>query len=143
LLLLLIDCFVLICSLQSISYYSPLTIPASTSTNAAVTTTTTTTNPSLASTTNTRGGDSISLNRSAPDRKTIHNIPTRQHYPANSSATNSGINPDHRSSTRTPNNSTMAFGDTNSRYQQGMMMSGANNGAQSFLSKLSSKFARR
>ncbi|CAF1316026.1 unnamed protein product [Rotaria sordida] len=109
---------------------------------------TTTTNTQLASTTNTRtgsGNDGVSLNRSAPDRKTIHNIPTRQHYPTtNTSATTGGFNTEHRASTRNPHSSTMANTDTNNRYQHGAMMSSTtNSGAQSFLSKLSSKFARR
>jgi hypothetical protein len=84
------------------------------------------------------------LNRSAPDRKTIHNLPSRQHHQGtNASGATSGIHPDHRASTRNPTSSSSAYNDTNSRYQQGLMMSNSNNGAQSFLSKLSSKFARR
>ncbi|CAF2879593.1 unnamed protein product [Rotaria sp. Silwood2] len=114
----------------------------------ASTTSPTTTNAPLASTTNTRtgsGNDGLSLNRSAPDRKTIHTIPTRQHYPTtNTSATTSGFNTEHRASTRNPTSSAMANTDVNNRHQQGAMMSSAaNSGAQSFLSKLSSKFARR
>jgi hypothetical protein len=78
----------------------------------------------------------MQLNRSAPDRKTFHHIPSRQHNPTtNTSGTTSGIHPDHSSS--------MAYADANNRYQQGAMMSSSNSGAQSFLSKLSSKFARK
>ncbi len=84
------------------------------------------------------------MNRAAPDRKTIHNIPSRQHYStANASAAPSGINADHRASIRNTNTGTMNYTDMNNRHQPGAMMSGTNNGAQSFLSKLSSKFARR
>jgi hypothetical protein len=106
---------------------------------------TTTPTTTLASTTGTRtGSDSIPLNRSAPDRKTIHNIPSRQHHPTtNTSAATGGINSDHRASTRNPASNTMGYADMNSRYQYGAMTSGSNSGAQSFLSKLSSKFARR
>ncbi len=110
-------------------------------------TTTPTTNTSAASTTGSRGSsgnDSNPLNRSAPDRKTIHNIPSRQHHQVtNTSAATGGINADHRASTRNPNTGTMGYGDMHNRYQQGAMMSSTNSGAQSFLSKLSSKFARR
>ncbi len=98
-----------------------------------------------ASSTNTRSGnDGVPLNRSAPDRKTIHNIPSRQHHPTtNTSMTHSGINNDHRASTRNPNSNTMGYTDMNNRQQYGATMSSTNSGAQSFLSKLSSKFARR
>ncbi len=117
-----------------IFYYSPST--AQTITNAP-----------LSSTTSTRpgtGNDNMPLNRSAPDRKTIHNIPSRQHHPiTNTSGATSGIHPDHRASTRNPPSNSMAYNDANSRYQQGAMTSNSNSGAQSFLSKLSSKFARR
>jgi hypothetical protein len=104
-----------------------------------------TTNTTLVPTTSTRAGnDGVPLNRSAPDRKTIHNLPPRQHHPTTStSAATSGIHPDHRASTRNPNSSSMAYADANNRYPQGEMMANSNNGAQSFLSKLSSKFARR
>jgi hypothetical protein len=86
----------------------------------------------------------MQLNRSAPDRKTFHHIPSRQHNPTtNTSGTTSGIHLDHRASTRNPNSSSMAYADANNRYQQGAMMSSSNSGAQSFLSKLSSKFARK
>jgi hypothetical protein len=87
------------------------------------------------------GNNPMPINRSAPDRKTIHNIPSRQHHPATStSAATSGLHPDHRASTRNPNNS---YADANNRYQQGAVVPSSNSGAQSFLSKLSSKFARR
>jgi len=120
--------------LSFFSYYSPSTGQA-------------TTNAPLTSTTSARptsGNDGMPLNRSAPDRKTIHTIPTRQHHATtNTSATTSGIHPDHRASTRNPPSHSMAYNDTNNRFQQGAIMSNSNNGAQSFLSKLSSKFARR
>jgi hypothetical protein len=133
------------------SYCSPMTVPASVTTNSSGTTTPTSTNTTLASSTNTRTGsavgDSGHLNRSAPDRKTIHSIPTRPHYSnnnnSNTSSVTSGTNVEHRSSTRNPNSSTMVFGETNNRHQTATMMSSTNSGAQSFLSKLSSKFARR
>ena len=120
----------------------------SATTNSSVTTTPTTTNATLASTTNTRtsntAGDGGYLNRSAPDRKTIHNIPTRPHYTNNNtSSATSGTNADHRASTRNPNTSTMAFGEMHNRHQQATNISNTHSGAQSFLSKLSSKFARR
>lgn len=84
------------------------------------------------------------LNRAAPDRKTIHHLPSRQQQPlTNTSGTASGIHPDHRASTRNPTSTSMAYGDANSRYQTGAAMSNSNSGAQSFLSKLSSKFARK
>ena len=84
------------------------------------------------------------LNRSAPDRKTIHHLPSRQHPGGpNASGTASGIHPDHRASTRNPTSTSMAYGDFNNRYQTGGAMSNSNSGAQSFLSKLSSKFARK
>ncbi len=90
------------------------------------------------------GNDNMPLNRSAPDRKTIHNLPSRQHHPAtNTSGTTSGIHPDYRASTRNPTSNSAAYNDANNRYQPGAMMSNSNSGAQSFLSKLSSKFARR
>lgn len=84
------------------------------------------------------------MNRAAPDRKTIHTIPTRQNYPGtNTSSATSGYGTEHRTS-KNANNSTTANTDTLSRNQQGTMTSSAtNSGAQSFLSKLSSKFARR
>ncbi len=113
-------------------------VPASTTTNsAAAATAPNSTNTPLASSTNTRsgsGGDGGLLNRSAPDRQTIHSTyPSRQHATA---------------STRNSNNSTTDFSDGNTRYQQqagatSSMIGGTGNGAQSFLSKLSSKFARR
>ena len=107
----------------------------------------TTTNTQLVSTTSTRAGsgyDGTPLSRSAPDRKTIHNIPSRQPYStANTSAATSRLNTEHRASKRKANSSAMAYTDAYNRHQQGTMMSATNNGAQSFLSKLSSKFARR
>ena len=138
---------------------SPMTNPSSATANSSVSTTPTSTNPTLASSTNTRTGsgataiapaaptiESGHLNRSAPDRKTIHNIPTRPHHSTSnntSSSATSGSHVDHRASTRNPPSSTMAFGETHTRHQQASMMSNTNSGAQSFLSKLSSKFARR
>lgn len=84
------------------------------------------------------------LNRAAPDRKTIHHLPSRQQQQlTNASGTASGIHPDHRASTRNPTSTSMAYGDANNRYQTGAAMSNSNSGAQSFLSKLSSKFARK
>jgi hypothetical protein len=129
---------------------SPLMVQASTTTNSAVTTAHTQlplnpTSTPPASTTNTRagsGGDGALLNRSAPDRKTIHSTyPSRQHQGSTTAA-------DHRASTRQPNSSTMGFSDGNNRHQQqaggaSSMIGGTGSGAQSFLSKLSSKFARR
>lgn len=125
---------------------------ASTTANTAVTTAPNqlplnTTSTPLASSTNTRVGSGGSgegglLNRSAPDRKTIHSTyPSRQHQ-------SSTTNPDYRASTRHPNSSTMGFSDANSRHQPqaggaSSMIGGTGSGAQSFLSKLSSKFARR
>lgn len=105
--------------------------------------------PPLASSTNTRtasgGADGALLNRSAPDRKTIHStFPSRQH-PASSTSTN----PDYRASTRHPPNSATGYSDGHtSRHQPqagaaSSMIGGTGSGAQSFLSKLSSKFARR
>jgi hypothetical protein len=127
-------------SSRSICYCSPPTIQPTIPTP-------TTANTPIAPTTNTRAGSSnagIPLNRAAPDRKTIHNIPTRPHYSTtNASAVPSGINADHRASIRNTNTGTMNYTDMNNRHQAGAMMSGTNNGAQSFLSKLSSKFARR
>jgi hypothetical protein len=131
-----------------LSYCSPLMVQASTTTNSATTTTPTqlplaTNSTPLSSSTNTRvgsGGDGAPLNRSAPDRKTIHStFPSRQHHTASG---------DQRASTRNPNSSTMGFSDGNNRHQQqaggaSSMMGGTGSGAQSFLSKLSSKFARR
>jgi hypothetical protein len=125
-------------------------VQASTTANSAVTTAPnqlplTTTSTPLASSTNTRvgsGGDGALLNRSAPDRKTIHStFPSRQHP-------TSTTNPDYRASTRNPNSSTMGFSDGNPRHQQqaggaSSTIGGTGSGAQSFLSKLSSKFARR
>jgi hypothetical protein len=126
-------------------------VQASTTANSAVTTAPnqlplTTTGTPLTSSTNTRvgggGGDGALLNRSAPDRKTIHStFPSRQHQP-------STTNPDYRASTRNPNSSTTGFSDGNTRHQPeaggaSSMIGGTGSGAQSFLSKLSSKFARR
>jgi hypothetical protein len=105
----------------------------------------TTTSTPLASSTNTRagsGGDGVLFNRSAPDRKTINStFPSRQHP-------SSSTNPDYRASTRHATNNTMDFSDGHSRHQQSAdtassMIGGTGSGAQSFLSKLSSKFARR
>lgn len=102
----------------------------------------------LASSTNTRagsGGDGGLLNRSAPDRKTIHStFPSRQYQTSTTTTAAS----DYRASTRHPNSSTMGFNDGNNRHQQhaggaSSMIGGTGSGAQSFLSKLSSKFARR
>lgn len=101
----------------------------------------------LASSTNTRttsGADGALLNRSAPDRKTIHStFPSRQH-PTSSTSTN----PDYRASTRNPTSSTTSSSDGYPRHQPqagaaSSMIGGTGSGAQSFLSKLSSKFARR
>jgi hypothetical protein len=101
----------------------------------------TTTSTPLASSTNTRvgsGGDGTLFNRSAPDRKTINStFPSRQHPSASA-------NPDYRASIRNP----MGSSDGHSRHQQSAdsasnMIGGTGSGAQSFLSKLSSKFARR
>ncbi|CAF0793378.1 unnamed protein product [Adineta steineri] len=126
------------------NYPQPYNFNSSTVQSAA--STPTSANPPAVPTTNTRTGSGSSgnpLNRAAPDRKTIHNIPTRQPHPTtNASATTSGLNTDHRASARNPN-STMNYGDINNRNQHGAMMSSTNSGAQSFLSKLSSKFARR
>jgi len=138
---------------------SPMTNPSSATANSSVSTTPTSTNPTLASSTNTRTGSGATaisptvptiegghLNRSAPDRKTIHTIPTRPHHSTSnntSSSATSGTNADYRASTRNPTSSTMAFGEAHQRHQQASMMSNTNSGAQSFLSKLSSKFARR
>ncbi|CAF0911570.1 unnamed protein product [Rotaria sordida] len=133
------------------STVNSLMVQASTTTNSAVNTTPaqlplTTTSTPLASSTNTRissGGDGVLLNRSAPDRKTIHStFPSRQ-YQTSTTTPN-----DYRASTRTPNSSTMGFSDGNNRHQQhaggaSSMIGGTGSGAQSFLSKLSSKFARR
>ncbi|CAF0793681.1 unnamed protein product [Rotaria sp. Silwood1] len=132
------------------STVNSLLVQASTTANSAVSTTPaqlplTTTNTPLASSTNTRvgsGGDGVLLNRSAPDRKTIHStFPSRQ-YQTSTTTT------DYRASTRNPNSSTMGFSDGNNRHQQhaggaSSMIGGTGSGAQSFLSKLSSKFARR
>ncbi|CAF0849941.1 unnamed protein product [Adineta ricciae] len=113
----------------------------------ASTTTPTTSNAPLvppASSRTSSGNTSNPLNRAAPDRKTIHNIPSRQHHQGtNASTTSGGISADYRASTRNPNTNTMNHADMNNRHLHGATMSGANNGAQSFLSKLSSKFARR
>lgn len=125
-------------------------VQASTTTNSAVTTapaqpSLNTANTPLTSSTNTRsgsGGDGSLLNRSAPDRKTIHSTyPSRQYQQSATTA-------DYRASTRNPNSSTSGFGDGNNRPQQhaggaSSMIGGTGSGAQSFLSKLSSKFARR
>jgi hypothetical protein len=125
-------------------------VQASTTANSAATTAPNqlplaTTSTPLTSSTNTRvgsGGDGALLNRSAPDRKTIHStFPSRQHQ-------TSTTNPDYRASTRNQNSSTMGFSDGNTRHQQqaaaaASMIGGTDSGAQSFLSKLSSKFARR
>ncbi|CAF4318996.1 unnamed protein product [Rotaria magnacalcarata] len=122
--------------------FNPLTIQPSTPTS-------TTPNTQIASTTSTRAGtgaDIAPLSRSSHDRKTIHTIASRPHYPTTNTptVTGSGFNAEHRASSRNPNSGTMTNSDMNNRYQQGAMMSsGANSGAQSFLSKLSSKFARR
>ncbi|CAF0992093.1 unnamed protein product [Adineta steineri] len=132
------------------STINPLLVQASTTTNSAVTTAPTQlplnpTNTPFASSTNTRagsGGDGAMLNRSAPDRKTIHStFPSRQHQASTPTT-------DYRASTRNPNSSTMGFSDANNRHQQqaggaSSMIGGTGSGAQSFLSKLSSKFARR
>ncbi len=84
------------------------------------------------------------LHRGTSDRRTIHNIPPRQHHPTtNTTGATSGIHPDHRASTRNPNSNSMAYSDANNRYQQGAMMSNSNNGPHSFLSRISSKFARK
>jgi hypothetical protein len=133
-----------------LSFCSALMVQASTTANSAATTAPnqlplTTTGTPLTSSTNTRvggGGDGALLNRSAPDRKTIHStFPSRQHQ-------SSTTNPDYRASTRNPNSSTMGFSDGNTRHQPeaggaSSMIGGTGSGAQSFLSKLSSKFARR
>ncbi|CAM4913064.1 unnamed protein product [Rotaria socialis] len=122
--------------------FNPLTIQSSTPTS-------TTPNTQIASTTSTRAGtgtDIAPLSRSSHDRKTIHTISSRPHYPTSNTSTaiGSGFNAEHRASSRNPNSGTMANSDMNNRHQQGAMMSsGTNSGAQSFLSKLSSKFARR
>jgi hypothetical protein len=100
----------------------------------------------LAPSTNTRvnsGGDgALLLNRSAPDRKTIHSTyPSRSHH-------QSTTNDESRASARYTNSGTMGSNDGTARYQQhsgtaSSMIGGTGSGAQSFLSKLSSKFARR
>ena len=127
------------------SFYSccsPLLVQASNSANSAATTTPnqlplTTTGTPLASSTNTRvgsGSDGPLMNRSAPDRKTIHStFPSRQHQTSSAST-----NPDYRASTRHQNSSTMGFSDGNNRHQQqadaaSSMVGGTGSGAQSFL----------
>jgi len=122
-------------------------VQASTAANSAATTTAP--NPSntpLTSSTNARGDGSL-INRSAPDRKTIHSTyPSRQHQTSSTST-----HADYRASTRNPNNNnnnTMGLSDGNTRHQQqagvaSSMIAGSGTGAQSFLSKISSKFARR
>jgi hypothetical protein len=121
-------------------------VQASTTTNSATPNQLplTATNTPHASSTNTRSGsgrDGALLNRDAPDRKTIHStFPSRHHQ-------TSTTNPDYRASTRNPN-STTGFSDGNNRHQPqaggaSSMIGGTGSGAQSFLSKLSSKFARR
>ena len=126
-------------------------VQASTTTNSAFATSPTqlslnTTDTPLPSSTHTRvgsGGDGVPLNRSVPDRKTIHStFPSRQYQASRTTAS------DYRASTRNPNSNTMGFGDGNNRRQHhaggaSSMTGGTGNGAQSFLSKLSSKFARR
>lgn len=129
-----------------LSFCSPLLVQASIAADSAADTTAPNQLP-LASSTNTRttsGADGALLNRSAPDRKTIHStFPSRQH-PTTSTSTN----PDYRASTRHPTSSTTSSNDGYPRHQPqaggaSSMIGGTGSGAQSFLSKLSSKFARR
>ena len=113
--------------------------PASTTANS-------TTPTQLPSSTNTRssGGEGAGLVRGGQDRQTIHStFPSRQHHPPG--MTSAG---DSRASTRNPNSNTMGSNDGTGRYHQqtdgaSSMIGGTGTGAQSFLSKLSSKFARR
>ncbi|CAM2701408.1 unnamed protein product [Rotaria socialis] len=139
-------------SQQHSATVNSLLVQASTTANATVTTAPAqlpldTPSAPLASSTNTRAesggsGDGALLNRSAPDRKTIHStFPSRQYQASSTTA-------DYRASTRNPNSSTTGFSDGNNRAQQhaggaSSMIGGTGSGAQSFLSKLSSKFARR
>ncbi|CAF4361976.1 unnamed protein product, partial [Rotaria magnacalcarata] len=139
-------------SQQHSAAVNSLLVQASTTANAAVTTAPAqlpldTASAPLASSTNTRAesdgsGDGTLLNRSAPDRKTIHStFPSRQYQASSTTA-------DYRASTRNPNISTTGCSGGNNRAQQhaggaSSMIGGTGSGAQSFLSKLSSKFARR
>ncbi|CAF0810215.1 unnamed protein product, partial [Didymodactylos carnosus] len=152
-------------SLASAAASSSASTSATTTITSSITTTTTTppsvTNSSLVSPT--RG---LAMDRHAVDRKTIHStFPTRQqynqqqahqHYQTTTSTAGGGgasggggLDPSARMqaimiSPRNNNNNTMAFGDSNERYRNGGGISGVGGtGAQSFLSKLSSKFARR
>lgn len=123
---------------------------ASTTANSAATTAPNPPDTPLTSSTNARvgsGGDGPLINRSAPDRKTIHStFPSRQHQTSSTST-----HADYRASTRNPNNNTsntMGLSDGHTRHQQqagaaSSMIAGTGSGAQSFLSKISSKFARR
>lgn len=104
----------------------------------------------LASSTNTRGptGDDVGhLIRAGPDRQTIHTAhPSRSIQSSSTSA-------DTRLPTRYTDSSSKGLNDGHSRSQHpssagataaaSSMMGGTGSGAQSFLSKLSSKFARR
>ena len=115
-------------------------LPASTTANPTVPT-----QLPVASSTNTRGsGEGAGLVRGGQDRQTIHStFPSRHHNP--SGMTGGG---DSRASTRNANNNTMGSNDGSARYHQqtdgaSSMIGGTGTGAQSFLSKLSSKFARR
>jgi len=97
-----------------------------------------------ASSTNTRvnsSNDGNLLNRSAPDRKTIHTFPSRS--TTNSSATTATTTNDdqiQRIATRYQNSSLMA---SNPSGTASSMIGGTGANAQSFLSKISSKFTRR
>lgn len=127
-----------------LSCCSPLTPQASTT--APTQPSLTPTSTPLVSSTNSRAGHSGEpgqLTRSAPDRKTIHGTYPSRH------GQSSAASGDSRASTRHPNSGAMGFGDGTARHQQqtpggaSSMIGGTGTGAQSFLSKLSSKFARR
>lgn len=100
----------------------------------------TTTNPTIVS-----GSDGSTLIRATPDRKTIHTaFPSRSHQSSSTTA-------DPRGSTRNPS-SMSGSNDGSLRQQQSTtgataaassVIGSTGSGAQSFLSKLSSKFARR
>lgn len=81
------------------------------------------------------------LNRSAPDRKTIHTFPSRSN--TNASATTATMNDDQiqRNSTRYHQNSSAMA--SNPSGTASSMIGGTGTNAQSFLSKISSKFTRR
>ncbi|CAF3903047.1 unnamed protein product [Didymodactylos carnosus] len=135
----------------------------STATTIASSMSTTTTPLSAANTSVVSPSRGLPMDRHAVDRKTIHStFPTRQqhnqhqHYQTTSTAggasgggAGGGLDSSARMqammiSPRNNNNNTMAFGDSNERYRNGGGIGGAGgSGAQSFLSKLSSKFARR